>query len=211
MSRNHPTINDDISELNEILGETWRPFISGICVGDPLQDTNTDIDMRTLPDTKSFTAFLSARCRGYVLSNEELGTRHSGYRVHGCNCYSSGESCYTECIIPSAWRDMLHWFDMLYENPAYEEQIVIIGRDLDEKTQEGLEKLYVGSDEDIEGKTTHDVQIDSNDGHGDNGENGKSEHNQNVAGASDIKGKGLGCLDEITEQDEDQVGEQQTI
>lgn len=190
------------------LGETWRPFISGICLGDPLQSTNADIDMSTLTDPKSFTAFLSARCRGYVISDEELGTRHPGYRSHGCNCYSSGESCYTECILSSAWHDMLHWLDMIYEDPAYEEQIMVIGRDLDEKVQEDMEKLNMASDDDEGSKTTQD---DSQEDEREGGNEDEKDPQQNTGGATEAHAKSVGSLQNVTEQCEDEVSEDKTI
>ncbi|KAJ5386152.1 hypothetical protein N7509_008693 [Penicillium cosmopolitanum] len=195
-------------EYLEANWETWGPFISGICLGDPLQSTNADIDMSTLADPKSFTAFLSARCRAYVMSDEELGTRHSGYRSHGCNCYSSGESCYTECILPSAWRDMLHWLDMLYEDPSYEEQIMIIGRDLDENIKQDLEKLNVASDEDEDPETT---QEDSQEDGGEGEKEDEKDAQQNTGGAAKAHAKSVSSLEKITEQCEDEVSEEKTI
>ncbi|EPS29990.1 hypothetical protein PDE_04940 [Penicillium oxalicum 114-2] len=119
---------------------TWRPYISGICLGNPLQSTAVDLDMSTLTDPQSFTAFLASRGRAYVLSSSSLGQFQNGFRQHGCNCYASGEELNTECIMPRAWPDMLTWLDMLYERPEYAEQVIIKPEDVDEQTLEALEK-----------------------------------------------------------------------
>ncbi|KAJ5235309.1 uncharacterized protein N7469_004477, partial [Penicillium citrinum] len=184
-------------EYLEANWESWRLYISGICLGDPLQSTTNDVDMSTLTDPKSFTAFLSARCRGYVLSSDELGTRHSDYRIYGCNCYSSGEDCYTECILSRAWREMLHWLDKLSGDPAYEEQTVIIGKDLDEKTQEDLEKLNVSDGEDHEcsaiPEDTHGKEKDCEDAN-------KAAAGMSIEEPPVTTAKSQNSLEQITEQ-----------
>ncbi|KAJ5574192.1 uncharacterized protein N7459_008619 [Penicillium hispanicum] len=125
----------------------WQPYISGICLGDPLQTTYQDLDMGTLADPRSFTSFVSSRCRGYVLSEAPVGTHQSGYRTHGCNCYSSGEALNSECIIVRAWPDMLKWLDMLYKDPEYAEHVMIHADDMDEEMRKDLDDQVVSSDE----------------------------------------------------------------
>lgn len=136
----------------------WKPYISGICLGNPLQSTAVDLDMSTLTDPQSFTAFLASRGRAYVLSSDKTGKFQSGYRDHGCNCYASGEELNVECIMPHAWRDMLAWLDMLYQNPDYAEQVMIRAEDMDEETREALENMTVPDEEDV--KAEDDVETD---------------------------------------------------
>ncbi|KAJ5805443.1 uncharacterized protein N7503_003045 [Penicillium pulvis] len=118
----------------------WKPYVSGICLGDPQQTTHTDIDMGTLTDPSSFTSFLASRCRAYLLSSTPLGSRMAGYRLFGCNCYSSGEGLNVECIIPASWRDMLKWLDMLGNDPGYSEHVMLRAEDMDEDMRRGLDE-----------------------------------------------------------------------
>ncbi|KAJ5667065.1 hypothetical protein N7507_002929 [Penicillium longicatenatum] len=118
----------------------WKPYISGICLGDPQQIASTDIDMETLTDPSSFTSFLASRCRAYLLSSTPLGSRMAGYRLYGCNCYSSGEGLNIECIIPASWRDMLKWLDMLAKNPDYSEHVMLRAEDMDEEMCRALDE-----------------------------------------------------------------------
>lgn len=136
------------------IGPVWKPYISGICLGNPLQSTAVDLDMSTLTDPQSFTAFLASRGRGYVLSSDKVGKFQSGYRDHGCNCYASGEELNTECIMSHAWPDMLAWLDMLHQNPDYAEQVMIRLEDMDDETRKALESMTVKAEEDINGEDT---------------------------------------------------------
>ncbi|KAJ5094486.1 hypothetical protein N7456_010347 [Penicillium angulare] len=117
----------------------WKPYISGMALADPQQTTYSDIDMGMLTDPQSFTSFLASRCRAYILSADPVGTPQSGYRNHGCNCYSSGENLNTECIIPAAWEDMLSWLDLIYKNPEYSEHVMLREEDMDEEMRRDLE------------------------------------------------------------------------
>ncbi|KAJ5693055.1 hypothetical protein N7462_002478 [Penicillium macrosclerotiorum] len=128
----------------------WKPYISGICLADPLQSTSVDLDMSGLTDPTSFVAFLASRCRAYVLSQDELGTRQSLYQNYGCNCYASGERLNCECIIPHAWPNMLDWLDLLYKDRSYVEPVVIMPEVLDETTCQELDEIAVKSD-DVDG------------------------------------------------------------
>ncbi|KAI9929242.1 hypothetical protein ASPWEDRAFT_103510 [Aspergillus wentii DTO 134E9] len=112
--------------------EIWRPYISGICLSNPLQFTHID-----LLDTSasSFSAFVSSRCRAYVLSDRPLGMPVSGFREHGCNCYSSGEELNIECIMASAWESMLEWLGKVHADPGYcEKQLMVQDVEVDLET-----------------------------------------------------------------------------
>lgn len=110
--------------------------------------------MSTLTDPQSFTAFLASRGRAYVVSSDEVGKFQSGYRKHGCNCYASGEKLNSECIMAHAWPDMLAWFDMIYKDPDYAEQVMIRAEDMDEESRQALENMAVTDDGDVK---TEDV------------------------------------------------------
>ena len=114
--------------------------------------------MSTLGDPTSFTSFVSSRCRSYVMSEAPVGTPQSGHREHGCNCYSSGEAFYNECIITRAWPDMLKWLNMLYEDPNYAEDVMIRADDMDEEMRKDLDEQVARSDEkgDADGDKAHD-------------------------------------------------------
>ncbi|KAL5043533.1 hypothetical protein BDW71DRAFT_119048 [Aspergillus fruticulosus] len=108
----------------------WRNNISALCLANPLHIKSFDLDpseprttrnKNTDSDPASFAAFISSRCRSYVLSPEPLGSPISIAETqeldHGCNCYSSGEALNAECILPRAWKQMLAWLDRTYEKP----------------------------------------------------------------------------------------------
>lgn len=112
-----------------------------MCLADPLQSTTVEIDVSKLGDPTSFTAFLSTRCRAYVVSQDEADKPQVGYRHHGCNCYSSGETENSEGILLSAWPHMLAWLDILYKDRTYAEGVVGMGTDMDEELSQALEGL----------------------------------------------------------------------
>ncbi|KAL4926827.1 uncharacterized protein BDV17DRAFT_299410 [Aspergillus undulatus] len=127
---------------------TWSTHISAICLANPLHTVTTDLLPLELeaetqvesngngttnggPNQASFPAFLSSRCRAYLLSPEPLGFRleNSESQKHGCNCYSSGEELNAECIIPKAWRSMLGWLGKVFEDEGFCEQ-QLLGREV---------------------------------------------------------------------------------
>lgn len=137
--------------------------MSGICLADPLQSTFVDLDMSKLTDPTSFVAFLASRCRAYVLSQDERGTRQPLYDSYGCNCYSSGEPLNCESIIPHAWPDMLGWLDLLYKDPSYAEPVVIRSNVLDEATCQELDQMATkgdGHDQEAESVNEENVIAD---------------------------------------------------
>lgn len=112
-----------------------------MCLADPLQSTNIDLDMAKLADPTSFTAFMSSRCRAYIVSQDEADMPQIGYCHHGCKCYSSGETQNPEGILSRAWPHMLAWLDILYRDRSYAEEIVVMGADMDEEVQRAKEGL----------------------------------------------------------------------
>ncbi|KAL4751592.1 hypothetical protein BDW72DRAFT_212657 [Aspergillus terricola var. indicus] len=108
----------------------WRDNISALCLANPLHtksfdlnsfEPNTTRSKNARSNSASFAAFVSSRCRAYVLSPEPLGVPISITETQeldrGCNCYSSGEELNAECIVPRAWKHMLAWLDRAYEDP----------------------------------------------------------------------------------------------
>ena len=103
-------------------GEAWRPYISAICLTSPFHRIGVDFggkDGKDSKDPSSFVSFVSSRCRGYILSEQDLGLPVPAPEHHGCNCYSSGEPLINECVMPKAWEDMLKWLNTTFEDPKY--------------------------------------------------------------------------------------------
>lgn len=69
---------------------------------------------------------VSQRGRAYLISKEPIDTPLSGRAQYGCNCYSSGEPLYSECIMPVAQERFLAYFDLVAKVPGYEEMEVPI-------------------------------------------------------------------------------------
>ncbi|KAL4920952.1 Arb2 domain-containing protein [Aspergillus aurantiobrunneus] len=108
--------------------DAWRQHISAMCLATPLHTKSADLldaDGKE-PTPDSFAAFVSSRCRAYLLSQEPLGFPLAEDQAHGCNCYASGEDLNAECIMPKTWPQMLNWLNHAYDNPDYcEEQLVV--------------------------------------------------------------------------------------
>ncbi|KAJ5920813.1 hypothetical protein N7466_009139 [Penicillium verhagenii] len=138
----------------------WKPYISGICFADPLQSTLSDIDMGGLTDPSSFTSFLASRSRAYLLSSTPLGEPMAGYRLHGCNCYSSGEALNSECIITASWEDMLKWLDKLAKDPEYSEHVMLRAEDMDDEMCRMLDQQVQNAKEDKEDEKKGDNEDD---------------------------------------------------
>ncbi|KAG2418734.1 hypothetical protein HFD88_001835 [Aspergillus terreus] len=119
--------------------DSWRPYVSAICLSNPMHDVYLDLPDREengMRDPSSFSSFVSSRCRAYVLSDQPLGVPVSGFREHGCNCYSSGELLHIECIMPRAWGHMLEWLAMAHDDQGYGEAELEI-REVDEGEDDG--------------------------------------------------------------------------
>ncbi|KAE8373538.1 Arb2 domain-containing protein [Aspergillus bertholletiae] len=103
--------------------EQWRGYISAIVLTNPLHPVDQELAVKD-EILGSFYSFVSSRCRAYVISDEPEGFMVPGVHQHGCNCYSSGEIRYVECIMPRAWKHMLEWLDLAHADPTmYEAQL----------------------------------------------------------------------------------------
>ncbi|PYI07261.1 hypothetical protein BO78DRAFT_429075 [Aspergillus sclerotiicarbonarius CBS 121057] len=124
----------------------WRPYISAICLSHPLHLASVDLGLgaqQTPEDPSSFAAFISSRCRGYMISNQPVGLPVASSHDHGCNCYSSGEALNIECIMPQAWKNMVEWLDQTFADPNHCEARLIIR----EFSGNGLPEGFVDEEE----------------------------------------------------------------
>ncbi|KAE8325719.1 Arb2 domain-containing protein [Aspergillus sergii] len=103
--------------------EAWRGYISAVVLTNPLHSTDVELAVHN-EISGSFLAFISSRCRAYVISDAPKGCLVPGSRRYGCNCYSSGEMQHVECIMPRAWKHMLEWLNRAHADPTmYEAQL----------------------------------------------------------------------------------------
>lgn len=107
------------------LGESWKHRISAICLANPLHfeglDISDDSGESDEDGDHSFADFIASRARAYVQSGEPVDSPVPGSREFGCNCYSSSEALYIECIVPRAWKEMSGWLEKMHANPEYAE------------------------------------------------------------------------------------------
>ena len=75
---------------------------------------NVDEDFRAVTCTQQ-------RARAYLTHNEPIDTPLIGRNELGCNCFSSGESTFTENIMPRAYKSMLAYFQLMNDVPGYYE------------------------------------------------------------------------------------------
>ena len=107
-----------LDTTNRRLGREWSGRVNGISFLNPAHDIRDMIEQGASSD---FVDFISKRCRAYSISESKLETPVSGREVYGCNCYSSGEDSYSENVMVKCWGSVLDWFDVLNNNPDYEE------------------------------------------------------------------------------------------
>ncbi|OJJ78636.1 uncharacterized protein ASPGLDRAFT_182350 [Aspergillus glaucus CBS 516.65] len=111
---------------------SWSSYINAICLATPLHFANIDLnpydndnDNESEAETNnnsnpnSFTSFLLARGRAYVVSPEPRGVPVPGIEEHGCNCFASGEELNIECVMGAAWKEMVQWFEKVHADPEY--------------------------------------------------------------------------------------------
>ncbi|KAE8418673.1 Arb2 domain-containing protein [Aspergillus pseudocaelatus] len=116
--------------------EDWRGYISAIVLTNPLHSIDVELAVKD-EISGSFLAFVSSRCRAYVISDEPRGYLVPGARRHGCNCYSSGEMQHVECIMPRAWKHMLEWLNLAHaDSTMYETQLRL--REMNDSDSEAL-------------------------------------------------------------------------
>lgn len=69
------------------------------------------------------------RARAYLIHHAPVETALHGRNELGCNCFSSGESSFTECIMPRAYKSMLKFFQMVHDIPNYYEAEMVVPQD----------------------------------------------------------------------------------
>ncbi|KAL8874000.1 MAG: hypothetical protein Q9174_000596 [Haloplaca sp. 1 TL-2023] len=96
-----------------------------------------------------FRMFWGARARAYIQSDEPLDTPLAGRKEMGCNCFSAGESGVVELIMPTAYKSMLQFFQLVDDVKGYCEVPAAI-----EETEEleDAEDLVEGQKEAEEGQ-----------------------------------------------------------
>lgn len=75
------------------------------------------------------------RARAYLVHNVSVETALHGREELGCNCFSSGESTFTECIMPRAYKSMLAYFQMVHDIPGYYETEMLVPKDEDDTSR----------------------------------------------------------------------------
>ena len=100
---------------------------------------------RPIPERRVLIINSPQRGRVYLLSDEPVDTPLMGREYLGCNCYSSGEPSYTECIMPKAHSSILAFFSLAANVPGYAEieapeTLVDSGRDSRSRLTEILEQ-----------------------------------------------------------------------
>lgn len=75
------------------------------------------------------------RARAYLIHNEPVETSLAGRQKLSCNCFSSGESTFTECIMPRAHKSMLAFFQVVNDLPGYFEAELNIAEDEDDMSR----------------------------------------------------------------------------
>lgn len=88
----------------------------------------------------------------YLTHHDPLGTPLYGRAEIGCNCYSSGEDKYAECILPRTYTEVLKYFDMVDANPTHEEVDMKIQKPGEEDTSRMVQWLRPEDDEEVTGR-----------------------------------------------------------
>lgn len=102
----------------------WESKVRAICVGlGFVWRVGDDIQ------NEKFMEFWGRRARAYLIHNEPVETSLAGRQKLSCNCFSSGESTYTECIMPRAHKSMLAFFQVVNDSPGYFEAELDIPED----------------------------------------------------------------------------------
>ncbi|OAA54900.1 Arb2 domain protein [Cordyceps fumosorosea ARSEF 2679] len=94
--------------------------------------------------------FFQKKARGYVVSEQPLGTPLSGTEgstasrvpALGFPCYSSGEPCFGECCFVTALDDGLSYLDEVARTPNYENPVVMVFEPDELATAEEAERAW---------------------------------------------------------------------
>ena len=81
------------------------------------------------------TLLVLQRCRAYLIHSKTVETPLAGRQEFGCNCFSSGESTFTECIMPRSYESMLAFFQLVHDIPGYFEAELDIPKDEDDMSR----------------------------------------------------------------------------
>ncbi|KAI9879031.1 MAG: hypothetical protein M1830_009830 [Pleopsidium flavum] len=149
-------IGDGAAEAVRFLNANWSQWssrIDAIALGAPRHY------LKELTN-EAFREFLSKRGRAYLTSPEPIDTPLSGREMYGCNCYASGESYYSECVMQNIYRPVLDFFQLVAEVPGYEEVETFItpphdGDEIEEveeieRVEDIVEEEEIGKVEEIE-------------------------------------------------------------
>ena len=75
------------------------------------------------------------RARAYLIHSEPVETPLAGRQELSCNCFSSGESTFVECIMPRSYKSMLGFFQLVNDIPGYFEAELDIPKDEDDMSR----------------------------------------------------------------------------
>ncbi|KAL8952210.1 MAG: hypothetical protein Q9222_001865 [Ikaeria aurantiellina] len=98
--------------------EKWAGKVQAVAVGTAFVWQGDEVG------EGKFKEFWGDRCRAYIQSTEPLDTPLEGRKEFGCNCYSAGTGEVLELVMPSAWKSMLGFFQLLNDVPGYRELAV---------------------------------------------------------------------------------------
>ncbi|KAK3172520.1 hypothetical protein OEA41_005842 [Lepraria neglecta] len=110
-------IGEGAEEAVEYLDQNWERWegkVRAMCVGMGFVWSVGD-----QVQNGRFKEFWSKRARAYLIHNEPVETPLYGRAQLGCNCFSSGEATFTECIMPRAYKSMLTFFQLVNDVPGY--------------------------------------------------------------------------------------------
>ncbi|CAD6585557.1 MAG: hypothetical protein ASARMPRED_002192 [Alectoria sarmentosa] len=126
-------LGEGAEEAVGYLEQNWRRWdskVKAICVGlGFVWRVGDDIQ------NEKFIDFWGKRARAYLIHSEPVETPLAGRQDLSCNCFSSGESAFTECIMPRAHKIMLAFFQLVNDIPGYFEAELDIPRDGDDTSR----------------------------------------------------------------------------
>ncbi|CAF9933211.1 hypothetical protein IMSHALPRED_009092 [Imshaugia aleurites] len=110
--------------------EHWERKVKAICVGlGFVWRVGHEIQNKKILD------FWGKRARAYLIHNAPVETPLAGRQELSCNCFSSGEPTFTECIMPRSYQSMLEFFQLVNDFPGYMEAELDIPKDEDDMSR----------------------------------------------------------------------------
>ncbi|KAL8710219.1 MAG: hypothetical protein Q9220_005150 [cf. Caloplaca sp. 1 TL-2023] len=119
-------MGDGAREVVEYLRDNWEKWegrVQAVAIGTAYVWQGDEVG------EGKFKGFWGDRSRAYIQSSEPLDTPLKGREDFGCNCYSAGTGEVLELVMPSAWRSMLGFFQLVNDVPGYCELAVDEGPD----------------------------------------------------------------------------------